>query len=377
MGNLVLDSLEIQRFRIFRHLKIPRLGRVNLITGKNNVGKSCLLEALWLYARRGSPSLIWQLLEARDEGSRPPIRGEEGAEERTLALRHLFYGRNDLREYFDEPPNIKIGPVNSQADDLLSIDIGWGAILSEDKEGRQELHLQFPPEEYHTRTLEPQTMFLVIQFGAHKNVIRGPGWLSSQSSSMIIGPKEISCVFVPANGLETSQIGQLWDAVILTDLEEDVLNSLHIIALEVEGVGLIEPEKRRERIPIVRIASFSNPVPLRSMGEGMTRLFGTALALVNAKDGMLLIDEVDSGLHYSVHPDLWRLIFQVAHRLNVQVFATTHSWDCIEGFQKAAEEDQHEEGLLIRLDEIEEEIVPTLFDESELGIVTRRQIEVR
>ena len=46
------------------------------------------------------------------------------------------------------------------------------------------------------------------------------------------------------------------------------------------------------------------------MGEGMSRMFGIALALVNAKDGMLLIDEVDTGLHYSVLPDLWETHFR-------------------------------------------------------------------
>jgi len=109
----------------------------------------------------------------------------------------------------------------------------------------------------------------------------------------------------------------------------------------------------------------------------MQRMFGIALALVNAKDGMLLIDEFENGLHYSVQPDLWRLIFQVARRLNVQVFATTQSWDCVEAFQKAAQEDTQNEGVLIRLESKKGKIVATLFDERQLGIATREQIEVR
>ena len=109
----------------------------------------------------------------------------------------------------------------------------------------------------------------------------------------------------------------------------------------------------------------------------MLRALGISLALVNVKDGILLIDEFENGLYYSVQPDLWQFIFRVARRLNVQVFATTHSWDCIEGFQKAAQEDNQEEGLLIRLESKKGEIAATLFDERQLGIVTREQIEVR
>jgi AAA15 family ATPase/GTPase len=142
-----------------------------------------------------------------------------------------------------------------------------------------------------------------------------------------------------------------------------------------EGTPFREPDRRT--IPIIRMSGIDEPIPLRSLGDGMQRVLGIILALVNAKDGMLLIDEFENGLHYSVQPDIWRLLFKVAHRLNVQVFATTHSWDCIEAFQKAAVEDAGEEGMLIRLEEKNNEIGTTLFDERRLGIATREQIEVR
>jgi hypothetical protein len=54
-----------------------------------------------------------------------------------------------------------------------------------------------------------------------------------------------------------------------------------------------------------------------------------------------------------------------------------HSWDCIEAFQKAAQEDSQNEGLLIRLEVKKGRIVPTLYDERQLGIARREQIEVR
>jgi predicted ATPase len=172
------------------------------------------------------------------------------------------------------------------------------------------------------------------------------------------------------------EIGKLWDNITQTDLEKDVLKSLQIIAPRLEGVSLVSQDARRERVPIVRLAGVDQPPPLRSLGDGMNRLFGIALALVNAKDGMLLIDEVENGLHYSVQPDVWKLIFETARNLNVQVFATTHSWDCIEAFQKAAQESP-EDGMLIRLAERQGNIISDVFSEKELGIATKRQIELR
>jgi AAA15 family ATPase/GTPase len=95
------------------------------------------------------------------------------------------------------------------------------------------------------------------------------------------------------------------------------------------------------------VAGISEPLPIRSLGDGMQRLLGIALALVNAKDGLLLVDEIENGLHYSIQTDLWRLIFQLAQKLNVQVFATSHSWDCIRSFQQAAQENEQENGILL------------------------------
>ena len=68
---LILESLEVRGLRAFNHLLIERLAHVNLIVGKNNVGKTALLEALRLYVFRGSPEIIWEILEVHDERKRP------------------------------------------------------------------------------------------------------------------------------------------------------------------------------------------------------------------------------------------------------------------------------------------------------------------
>ncbi len=167
----------------------------------------------------------------------------------------------------------------------------------------------------------------------------------------------------------------------MTELEGEVLTALRILAPGIERINIIgDTKSRQERLPIVKIANSSEPVPLRNLGDGLQRTLGMILALVNAKDSLLLIDDFENGLHYSVQADLWHLIFRLAHRLNVQVFATTHSWDCIEGFQRAAQncqEDAYEESLLISLENRKSGIAAVLFNKEELSIVTRERVEVR
>jgi energy-coupling factor transporter ATP-binding protein EcfA2 len=363
MKQALLESLEVRRFRTFQHLQIERLGRVNLIVGKNNVGKTCLLEALWFYGHRVSPGLLVAMQKLLQ------MRGETGLSEDTenQSVRHFFYGRQDLREQL-EP--IQVGSVSSPKD-LLSINVIW---FTEQTDQDGVRRLQFLPSDANdTVNVVPG---LGIQVG-EETVLRYPldrdiGNLRRVTFSGKF--KQAPCIFVPANGLNGGDVSQFWDKIALTDLEQGVLDSLRIITSGIERVNLLSGS------PMVKIKGSDSPLPLRSLGEGLNRLFGIVLALVNAQDGILLVDEVDSGLHYSIQPDMWRLIFQVARRLNVQVFATTHSWDCVEAFQEAAKEHGQSEGMLVSLRRkkgAEDQVVAILFDERELEIVTRERIEVR
>lgn len=115
------------------------------------------------------------------------------------------------------------------------------------------------------------------------------------------------------------------------------------------------------------------------MGDGIIHLFHIILGLVNSRGGIVLIDEFENGLHYSVQPEIWNMIFQLAEKLNVQVFATTHSWDCVSAFQKAMQ--QHEtEGMLLHLGHSIKKsdrgkIIAAEYDE--LQLATQTDLEIR
>lgn len=115
-------------------------------------------------------------------------------------------------------------------------------------------------------------------------------------------------------------------------------------------------------------------IPIGSMGEGVWRLLGIALALVRARGGVLLIEEIDAGLHYSVLADVWRLVFDTARSLDVQVFATTHSRDCYEALAAVTEPGRTE----ISLQRIERgKLEAIAFTELEIRRVAERGLEVR
>jgi AAA15 family ATPase/GTPase len=87
------------------------------------------------------------------------------------------------------------------------------------------------------------------------------------------------------------------------------------------------------------------------MGEGMKQMLNLVMAAVTVENGILLVDEIESGLYYDVQADMWRLLMEVAQELNIQIFATTHSWDCVRGFAAALSDTKESEvGKLFRLD---------------------------
>lgn len=357
---LLFPSLKIENYRTFRHLTINRLGRVNLIVGKNNVGKSSLLEALWLYSYRGHPTALWNLIEKRDEGYRPAGRYEprfdnmEDLTDRLRRLKHLFFSRPDV---FRTSPKITIGQFQNNNVSPLSLQIKHPGFQSSN-------------EEYKFPTLNVSLGGRPIYTNHRLDYLATP----------II--ELIPTVFVFANGISADQVSNLWDQISLTNLQQVVEDALRLIAPNLEQINLIGDRiiSGHQRFPKAKVIGENEPISLQSMGEGMQKLFYIGLALANSEDGLLLIDEIEGGLHYSVLVEMWRIIFETARRLNTQVFATTHSDDCILAFQRAAVEAEETEGMLISLRRKEknpEEIFAVTSDEEELTAVTELDIEVR
>ena len=195
-------------------------------------------------------------------------------------------------------------------------------------------------------------------------------------------PLAIKCEPVGPGLLSNNVIARFWDNVALTDDEVHAVHALRLIfGTDVDRVAVIGDDQRvrgmRGRRVMVKLRSIAQPVPLKSLGDGALRMFGTALALANSRDGFLLIDEAENGIHYSVQHDYWRMILEFAQENNVQVIATTHSEDCVKGFARAAEENTEIEGLLVRLEKEPGMIRKFEYSEQELLIADEQQIEVR
>ncbi len=368
-NNLHLPNLTIRRFRGIQDLSIERLGRVTLIAGKNGVGKTTVLDAVRTYAARGQVSVLSSTLNNREELTR--TADEDGEETVTPDWEALFYGRRASPHSC-----IVIGPTGS--DQCVSFEVTplnaeeagrWGSILPKQylDEDMRMLRVTYAGGEQATPLFTSKRPWLLSTMVAETNSEFPPGIRCESLGPSVLGNKDIA---------------RLWDKVALTDDEYRAVEALRLIFGEtIERAAVIgderDPRSRFGRRVVVRIAGEKRPVPLRSLGDGAVRLFGVALALANSQGGFLLIDEAENGIHYSIQRDFWRMVLLTAHENNVQVFATTHSWDCVAGFAQAAVEAEGVEGALVRLDSDGDNIRAVEYSERQLHVAAEQGIEVR
>ena len=182
---------------------------------------------------------------------------------------------------------------------------------------------------------------------------------------------------LPGNNM----LARFWDSVTLTAEEDLALQALRLTGDGIERVAVVGDEDTRYRAigrrVVVKLQDHARPVPLKSLGDGVTRLFAAALALANSRDGFLVIDEAENGIHYAVQRDFWRMILRAAQQYNVQVLATTHSKDCVTGFAHAALELDETVGVYVRLERDGDQVRAIEYTEEELGTVADQGIEIR
>jgi hypothetical protein len=371
---MLLSNLEIQRFRTFDYLHIEKLGQINLVVGRNNVGKSTVLEAVRLYANLGAPHVLAEILKSRDDTYDRDADIRFPLQHDIPAIQHLFNGYPALAK-ITEP--VRIGPFKSP-DSTLNIGVAWYK-QEASMDGEGSLTLIDRHDHFANAELIPA---LSLKIGSWTRTYRLDRDFRYHLRRWQFEPRSFlelatACVAVGPNGLSSDQLTKLWQSVALSELEQDVVDCLNIVYPGVDAVGVLLDSSGRHPSIRVRHPNFSRPHPLKSLGDGTGRLFGLTLALVAAKNGILLIDEIENGVHYSVLVSLWKFIAKVAKRLNVQVFATSHSLDCIKAFHEVTALDDGIEGVLNRVESRRGVMRASLFDEDKLDRFLDEGIELR
>jgi len=371
------SSIRIQGYRGLDSFRMQGLGRVNLLVSTNNCGKTSILECIQLLRSVGDPHVLSTIAGRRgewahttDEDARVSLRS--GAE--PLNVSHLFANHElagticiEASRVGDSDPASPSDKVTVYIKDPARSGPDVPDAEPEDDDGTARLDLRLEWSNAEGEALS-------------RAFINGEGVLLWRRPLRARGASGQAVQFVRTSGVKAADVVQSYSGYVFTDKEEPIKQALRIVEPAIENIAPAVAHDRRlfdRDAPggvVLKLRGIAGQVPIGSMGDGLWRMLGLALSLTNARGGALLVDEIDTGLHYSVMEDMWRMISRQAAALSVQVFATTHSRDCYESLAAIAGTDA--DGVTIqRIDRSRGEAVG--YSREAVVAAAERGVEVR
>jgi len=330
----MFKSISINNFRAITNLAIDNFGQVNLLVGSNNCGKTNVLEALFLLIGATNPQLpltinglrglsfihreMWPtFFRNMDMSLRIEITGKIHGTD----AEHMLVVQPKFEKQIESEP-IEVGS------DIQSLKIENSETLQAIPPNG--LKLAYSNSEFPERNN-------VSEIFEKDNKVVTQGIKDTPFQGIFISPTQAfdwKARFAPA------QRKKLVMEVVSLLQEIDP----KIADLRLNEIGLLEADNGLSRL-----------LPVNLMGGGIAKYLTVSLAMLEFQNGMVFIDEFENGLHHSAQKILWKAVFSWAQKLNVQVFATTHSLECIRAFSNSISSSLFEaEAKLYRIERKEE-----------------------
>ncbi len=355
------SRISIKNFRGIGSLEVDGIRRINLIVGRNNSGKTSFLEALFLLGGATNPQSPTSLGQ---------LRGQR---------------------WGGTPPDPVWRPLFRNLDPRTPIEIMGQRV-----------------EEQRGRSLKIEALEVSTFADSYEPSLGGDAGVSAATQDFDIGSLKLryvgavglevitSAIFDPMSGninasskdrddlVRTTMLSaraysslkrdaQQFSFLLKIKQEHDVLDGIRIIDSSVQRIEVVsEPSGPSIYLDV----GLETLVPLAVGGEGLVRLFSIIVELTASRNGVLLIDEIDNGLHHSVMADLWHVLGELAEKHNVQVFGTTHNDDMM---RSALEAFAGKEGMLglFRIDKRGDRHVMVSYSEEAMKGILEDAFEVR
>jgi AAA domain, putative AbiEii toxin, Type IV TA system len=357
----MLKSLEIRRFRAFEQFTMGGLTRVNLLIGGNNAGKTTVMEAAELLLGRGEPWAVVRSPTRREGQAVPNVFPPRGL----APVRHLFHG-HQFRPGASFEVHGGAGPEEQLRCELRP--------SRRDAAEPATLELPFAGDQDDEPELE------LVSYLAGQPVARIPlraGGVLIDRYTRDRGED----VGAPVNFVDTrdpeARLSWMWDRVVLTPKEADVVAALQLVDDRIERLAQLSTQGNARPPIVVKRSGANEPVPLGTMGDGAKRLLVLSVNLATAAKGTLLVDEIDTGLHHTVLGAMWRLVLATARRLDVQVFASTHSLDGLRALAWALEREPELMADVSVHRIVRDQPRPVRYDAHELELAVAQDMEIR
>jgi AAA15 family ATPase/GTPase len=275
MSNHYIKNIDIIKFKCFENFSSSGFSRVNLISGKNNVGKTAFMEAVYVNV------------------------SAETIETFATSLANIKFMRENINILYNTA-------LNNNIKLMEAIKI------------------------YKTQSNNKSASFEILQKNGEKkylfNINSEENTIESNKFSF-----EYTLIrnieFIDNFGWSNDEIISAYSFVQINDKEDYLNNIINTFDNKIESFKVIDSK------PQCKVNG--EYVEITEFGDGLRHLISIVCAVFMCKDGHLFIDEIDNGIHYIQLDEIWKIIFEVSKELNCQVFATTHSKEMIESFTRS------------------------------------------
>lgn len=356
-------DFEIKNFRTFKRIRLDGLRSVNLVAGQNNVGKTALLEALWQFSGADQPDVGLRIDQ---------FRGIQWID-MDHVFRDMFHGHDA-----SQPIELRATSGHDSTQYVLRIETLVRETVRTPVGGNGSAGGGLPPI-----VDSPHEIVLTYTDSSDRYVSRGwfvsrmagPGVVQNdfETSRERVPGRPSGVYFSPSHRSAPPEDADKLGRVQVKGIETMVVDALRsfeprltrLVTVSINGLPVIHADLGLGRL-----------MPMGLLGDGMNRVLSLTLAFETASRGMLLIDEIENGIHHSKLKDLWRAISDFSDRFNVQVFATTHSAECVRAAHDAFEADRHN-FRFIRLDRVNGKTVAKSFERNTLSTAIEADFEIR
>ncbi|MBQ3779801.1 MAG: AAA family ATPase [Fibrobacter sp.] len=338
----MFDSVKIERFRGINHADISGFRLVNLFLGKNNCGKSSLLEAVFLACGQSNPLLPLNINSSRDY---------KKIQKKDISL---DYSKLDTEK------DIRITLCNEESRNLsISFFEQIAPDIKLDENGKSVSSL--PNNQY--------GHILKYSYGGQEMVSK----IVFESS----GPISQDIDFRYKEHLKCRYLGPRFDFYTsIQGLDNIIKNKAENVILD--ALKIIEPSIKDFRYSdgdVLVDIGLDQRIPINVLGDGVRKIVSLLTSIYECRDGVLLVDEISNGFHYSVMAKLWNVVIEACKNNQVQLFATTHDLDSIRGLSEYADDESVAAFHLEKLND--DELKGYYFSKNDLEYTLRQSIEVR
>ncbi len=296
----MFNKIKVDNFKSFKSLTVDNLSQVNIFFGKNNCGKSTFLESVFMLSGMTNPEMLLRCNRLRGFSRISDFSfffhnfNSDSTIELSGESEYEIFSRNMSMELSDNK-NLNSADVYSD-ESISSNQVIRSKLKITAKTGAGEV-------------LSPEFLLDVNEAGEQ-------GQLKTPSSYK----EMIYCAFLtPRN---PGKIMHLLGEMIENKQEKFIVSALKKVDYKIKDFVLSNDS-------ILVDTGLNRRMPIQLLGDGVRKFFDLALALYKCKNGVLLVDEIDNGLHFSVMKKLWSFLLRTAREFNVQVYATTHNIDSL------------------------------------------------